>query len=66
MEEVELKPCPFCGSDNVTLDEVGDAQAMCGPAYQVHCPDCNAYGPFGRYPDAVDGWNDCDGRGEPR
>ena len=36
----ELKPCPFCGSDNVTLEFV-DRHMY----WEVNCNDCFAAGP---------------------
>ena len=33
--EIELKPCPFCGSDDVTCDRFEDV-------YYVECWDCSA------------------------
>lgn len=53
MSEIELKPCPFCGSDDVTR--------FYGPEEEHHyveCCDCSAkvesYNGLG---DAVSGWN---------
>lgn len=36
--EPELKPCPFCGSDDVIL-------ASCGYLKHVYCLHCHAQGP---------------------
>lgn len=50
MIEIKLKPCPFCGSDNVRF--VGDEHA-------VRCMRCKAKGPIAPNEDmARDMWND--------
>jgi len=44
-----LKPCPFCGSDDVT--------AGFGVKY-AECNTCDAFGPTAAYPDnAIGAWN---------
>lgn len=35
-EDIELKPCPFCGSDNLDYDSDGGF---------ISCKNCLAYGP---------------------
>ena len=37
----ELKPCPFCGSDELWVDEIGGAYAC------VTCANCGCDGPGG-------------------
>lgn len=41
-ETLILRPCPFCGRRPVAADLEGG-----GPAYWVHCYDCEANGPVG-------------------
>ena len=51
---MELKPCPFCGSDNVSSEGVVESSKG-----QVHCHDCGASGPNPVY-DTIDpqpNWN---------
>lgn len=51
MSEVELKPCPFCGSDDVICDMFEDV-------YFVECWDCCAkVESYNGLEDAVAGWN---------
>lgn len=51
MIEIELKPCPFCGSGDVTCERFEDV-------YYLECLSCSAkvesYNGMG---DAVAGWN---------
>jgi len=35
-----VNPCPFCGHDDVEIDEVSIAE------YAVDCPECRAIGPI--------------------
>lgn len=57
MDEIELKPCPFCGSTNQTLftcstldsDEIG---------YGFYCCNCKTKGPRGLSKElAAEAWN---------
>lgn len=51
MSEIELKPCPFCGSGDVICDMFEDV-------YFVECWDCCAkVESFNGLEDAVAGWN---------
>lgn len=51
MSEIELKPCQFCGSEDVTCDRFEDV-------YFVECWDCCAkVESFNGLEDAVAGWN---------
>ena len=51
MSEIELKPCPFCGSEDVTCDRLEDV-------YYVECWDCGAkIESYNGMEDAVAGWN---------
>ena len=50
MSEIELKPCPFCGSDDVFGDKLEDV-------YCVECWDCSAkVESCNGLEDAVAGW----------
>ena len=40
METPELKPCPFCGSENVMVDHAGSKTPYCW----AYCADCGACG----------------------
>jgi Lar family restriction alleviation protein len=37
--DIEVKSCPFCGEDDVQIDETSPS------CYQVVCPECEAIGP---------------------
>ena len=51
MNEFELNPCPFCGSEDVTCDRLEDV-------YYVECWDCGAkIESYNGMEDAVAGWN---------
>ena len=51
MHEIEIKPCPFCGSDDVICNMFEDV-------YFVECWDCCAkVESYNRLEDAVAGWN---------
>jgi Lar family restriction alleviation protein len=51
----DLLPCPFCGSANVTLEEL----VYCRDEFPgVTCDDCEALGPCGDdNADAIAKWN---------
>ena len=53
----ELKPCPFCGSDDVALDEfayrIGDGEWES----KVICYECHANTGFYTKQEAVEAWN---------
>lgn len=54
IDTVELKPCPFCGGENVSSE--GIVESAKG---QIHCSDCGAFGPHPFY-DAIEptpSWN---------
>jgi hypothetical protein len=50
MANNELKPCPFCGSDNIILNPYGDESVY-------FCENCQAEGPAGIVPEAQRLWN---------
>lgn len=50
----ELKPCPFCGSDNVTVK----GAEITGPNPYVYCRKCHTHGPQRiSYLGAKNAWN---------
>ena len=58
---VELKPCPFCGSEKIAMRNVGK---MFGKsAYErtylyMECRDCQAQtGVYGTKPKTIEAWN---------
>lgn len=52
-DEVELRPCPFCGAKNVEMYERNMS------TWWVHCYKCGTEGPIGRYlGDAAEMWNE--------
>jgi len=55
---VVLRPCPFCGMDDVTIDRT-DYESEFGDAfYEVACGRCDIEGPGGFTPEeAADRWN---------
>ena len=47
-----INPCPFCGHDDVEIDEVDLHR------FAVTCPECECIGPvFGAVMDAINAWN---------
>lgn len=51
MSKIELKPCPFCGSGDVTCERFEDV-------YYVECLSCSAkFESYNGIEDAVAGWN---------
>ena len=47
-----ITPCPFCGHDDVEIDEVAIGE------FAVDCPECRAIGPiFPAVMDAIRAWN---------
>ena len=49
----ELKPCPFCGSDELFIDE-GEYRND----YSINCTDCGCrIGYFDTYAQAASAWN---------
>ena len=51
MSEIELKPCPFCGSENVTCDRFEDV-------HYVECWDCSAkIESYSGLDDVIADWN---------
>ncbi len=52
MNEIELKPCPFCGGKNVCLTEHAAVIVF------VQCDDCCATFPhFDSKEEAIEAWN---------
>ena len=48
-----VKPCPFCGHDDVEIDEVDINE------FAVMCPECRSMGPISHpVMDAIAKWND--------
>ena len=60
----KLKPCPFCGSENV---EVFKFNIDFAPGkYGVHCNDCEiSVGRFNMEDDVIKGWNQRGGKLKP-
>ena len=51
---MELKPCPFCGSDNVEIH----IPYMISDMYMVQCYDCNCNTAIFETPEkAAEAWN---------
>ena len=49
----ELKPCPFCGSKDISLDP--DSRF----GFWAQCGDCSAAGPFQHLKhEAIEAWNE--------
>jgi len=55
----ELKPCPFCGGNDIVVCEE-QAQARSWPYWYVWCRDCDVHGPsrMDGEAGAVADWND--------
>lgn len=51
----ELKPCPFCGSEHVSVRDYSDPMIY---YHFVICKECNAKtGNFGTKEKAIEAWN---------
>ena len=51
----ELKPCPFCGSNRLHKDYMGDGETR---AFYIICDVCSAFGPEAKNLKlAIDAWN---------
>ena len=49
---VTINDCPFCGHDDVEIDETGPAE------FSVCCPECRCIGPItGDVMSAISAWN---------
>lgn len=49
---ITIRPCPFCGHDDVEIDKTGIAE------YAVCCPECRAIGPItGHIMESIAAWN---------
>lgn len=47
-----ISPCPFCGHEDVEIDEVGASE------YAIDCPECRCIGPIcGTVMEAINFWN---------
>lgn len=58
MSEIKLKPCPFCGGDNVGIWENKPITKIIPTTYEARCYDCH----FGLSPsktkeEAIVAWN---------
>lgn len=52
---MSIKPCPFCGSRETQVDQLGNEER---PFFVVSCRKCEAEGPIARAEDrAVEAWN---------
>lgn len=52
---VELKPCPFCGTDDVCL---GATESRAYKEFYIYCTKCCVEGPHAPTPDKADeNWN---------
>jgi Lar family restriction alleviation protein len=50
---IMIKPCPFCGHDDVEIDEVSTSE------FSVTCPECRVIGPVcGTIMESISFWND--------
>jgi hypothetical protein len=49
---ITIKDCPFCGHDDVEIDETGPSE------FSVTCPECRCIGPItGDVISAITTWN---------
>lgn len=52
---MELKPCPFCGTDDVCL---GATESRAYKEFYIYCTKCCVEGPHAPTPDKADeNWN---------
>ena len=40
----ELKPCPFCGGEDLEIDHAPTYDVHHSDVYELHCPDCGGRG----------------------
>lgn len=55
----ELKPCPFCGSNQLDIfyyDPFDGYQGNCG-SYVILCPRCRARVKYETKAEAIEAWN---------
>ena len=53
MNTITILPCPFCGYDDVEIDEIGPEN------FAVICPECGCIGPnMPTIMEAISYWND--------
>ena len=50
----ELKPCPFCGNDDVQPQPCGMNGVQ---VYSVRCLSCGARGPASYHDECIENWN---------
>lgn len=51
--KIAIQPCPFCGHDDVEIDEVAPS------VFSIACPECGAIGPDrGTVMESISFWND--------
>lgn len=56
-ESVKIKPCPFCGNEDLVLERVDSDLSRFG-FNQVVCPTCESKGPKGKHAvSVIDLWN---------
>ena len=53
MADLTLKPCPFCGSADVIMDDCSDCAAL----FSAQCMGCGAHNNGETRAEAVDLWN---------
>ena len=53
----ELKPCPFCGSNKISIDEVFSEDRGCNDFYVASCVDCHAEVWEDTSEEAIHRWN---------
>ncbi len=57
--DYNLKPCPYCGSLNISVDYDSGLAESVRPAYFAVCRDCNARGPARPTDDgAISAWSE--------
>lgn len=58
VHRVVLRPCPFCGMDDVTMDRTEYESEFGYAFYEVACGRCDIEGPGGfTEQEAADRWN---------
>lgn len=60
-EDLEVKPCPFCGSTSILIKQITRNDSPSKGHWYTHCEGCWAEGPFAdgtlHRGDAVKQWN---------
>lgn len=56
MDEIKLKPCPFCGGTDINCDHI--EPSWTDDYWEIGCPDCGTWNSCNKSKDeAIAAWN---------